>query len=558
MQNNQQIQEIKDRLPIEEVVSRYVKLEKSGINLKGLCPFHNEKSPSFFVAPHRGSFMCFGCGKKGDIFTFLQEIEGIEFFDALKQLAEQAGVQLELQKKDGDQKKDAYTILEKACLVFQSCLEKDINAQEYLTKRGLSRQTISQFRLGYIPDEWNILHTELKKSFEEKDILESGLVIKSENGRIYDRFRGRIMFPIFDSSGKVIAFTGRVLIPEQKDTPKYVNSPETQLFSKSHVLYGLNFAKQAIRKHNFVILVEGQMDVIMSHQMGYPNTVASSGTAFTQDQLQMIAKITPNLLLAFDSDSAGLATTSKVWEMAINQGLDVKIAYYEGSKDPADTIKENPEVWKDVIKKSIHIIEFVARLVAKIPDERKRIKAYQERILPLLKRVHTYSEKNFFINKIADMLAINSAIIWSDLSINATNETSSVRQYEQFEKVEQEPVVNAYILFFEKENQDIRKKIDEFMNIYQLPLIKKEIVDDKKIFEIENLYGSNPETVKENFKETFAQYILVQLRIKNKELRSSLHSLTNQENEILKKIEEHKKLIHSIGAKDCQFINNMV
>lgn len=558
MQNNHQIQEIKERLPIEEVVSRYVKLDKSGINMKGLCPFHSEKSPSFFVAPHRGSFMCFGCGKKGDIFTFLQEIEGIEFFDALKLLAEQAGVKLESKNQEGDQKKDAYTVLEKACLLFQSCLEKDISAQEYLAQRGLTKQTISQFRIGYIPDEWNILYTELKKSFEEKDILESGLVIKNENGRVYDRFRGRIMFPIFDSSGKVIAFTGRVLIPEQKETPKYVNSPETQLFSKSHVLYGLNFAKQAIRKHNFVILVEGQMDVIMSHQIGYTNTVASSGTAFTQDQLQMISKLTPNLLLAFDSDGAGLATTAKVWEMAINQGLDVKIAYYEDAKDPADTIKENPEKWKDIIKKSIHIIEFVAQSVAKITDERKRIKAYQERIIPLLRRVQTYSEKNFFISKVAEMLSMGSAIIWSDLSLGAVENTVRTRQYEQLEKIEHAPIINSYIMFFEKHKDNLRKNIDEFMEKNKLPLISKEIHDDKKIFEIENQYDVDSKVAIENFKETFAQYILMQLKIKNKELRSMLQNKNDKEHEILKMIEETKKLIHSIGVKDCQFINNMV
>ncbi len=556
--NNQSIQEIKERLPVEEVVSRYVKLEKSGINLKGLCPFHGEKTPSFFVAPHRGSFMCFGCGKKGDIFTFVQEVEGIEFFDALKQLAEQAGVQLDLKQQESKEKKDAYAILEKACILFQNQLQKNISAQEYLANRGLSSQTISQFRIGFIPDEWNILYTELKKSFEEKEILESGLVIRNENGRIYDRFRGRIMFPIFDSNGKVIAFTGRVLIPEQKETPKYVNSPETALFSKSHVLYGLNFAKQAIRKHNFVILVEGQMDVIMSHQMGYSNTVASSGTAFTQDQLGMIAKLTPNLLLAFDSDSAGLATTAKVWEMAIQQGLDVKIAYYEDAKDPADTIKENPEIWKEIIKKSIHIIEFVTKLISKIPDERKRIKAYQEKVLPLLRRIQTYSEKNFFIDKIAQMLSMNSGIIWSDLSIDSNQDMTKVRQYEDVEKKDYESIINSYILFFEKNNPDLRKNINEFMNNYQILNINKDVIDDKKMFEIENVFETNPEDVKKNFKESFSQYMLVQLRIKNKELRNSLNNKTEEENEILQKIAEHKKLIHSIGVNDCHFINNMV
>jgi DNA primase len=485
MQNNQHVQEIKERLPIEEVVSRYVKLEKSGINLKGLCPFHSEKSPSFFVAPHRNSFMCFGCGKKGDVFTFIQEIEGIEFFDALKKLAEEAGVKLDLSGRDAKEKKDAYTILEKACLVFQSLLEKNIEAQEYLAGRGLSTQTIAQFRIGFIPDEWNILYTQLKDSFDEKDILESGLVVKNENGRVYDRFRGRIMFPIFDASGKVIAFTGRILNAETKETPKYVNSPETQLFSKSHVLYGLNFAKQAIRKHNFVILAEGQMDVIMSHQMGYSNTVASSGTAFTPDQLQMIAKLTPNLLLAFDSDSAGLSTTAKVWEMAVAQGLDVKIAYYDGAKDPADTIKEDPELWKSIIKQAVHIIEFVGHLIKKIPDERKRIKAYQEKILPLLRRVHTYSEKNFFINKIADMLSMNSAIIWSDIALVPTP-SNTTRQYQEFVKAAPEPVLNSYILFFEKNKPELRGEMEAFMAGYLIDPIDKEIIDEKKIFEIEN------------------------------------------------------------------------
>ncbi len=559
MQNNQQIQEIKERLPIEEVVSRYVKLDKSGINLKGLCPFHGEKTPSFFVAPHRGSFMCFGCGKKGDIFTFVQEIEGIEFFDALKLLAQQAGVTLELQKTDSKEKKDSYTILEKACLFFQNHLQKNIQAQEYLAKRGLNEQTIKQFRIGFIPDEWNLLYTELKNSFDEKEILESGLVIKHENGRVYDRFRGRIMFPIFDSNGKVIAFTGRVLIPEQKDTPKYVNSPETSLFSKSHVLYGLNFAKQSIRKHNFVILVEGQMDVIMSHQMGYSNTVASSGTAFTQDQLQIISKITPNLLLAFDSDTAGLATTAKVWEMAIHQGLDVKIAYYEDAKDPADTIRDNPELWKEIVKNSIHVIEFVSRLISKIADERKRLKAYQERILPLLKRVHTYSEKNFFIEKVSSILSINSSIIWSDLSLFGTdNQTGNVRQYERLDKVEQEPMVRAYVEFFVRQNSELKNLIKEFLSTYDISFSDEGDINEKKLFEIEEMYEKEEKRVKDEFKEVFSQFILFLLKNKNKELKLKLNTQKDDPLSILKKIEEHKKLIHTISNKDCHFINNMV
>lgn len=558
MSNQNQIQEIKERLPIEEVVSRYVKLEKTGINMKGVCPFHNEKTPSFFVAPHRGSFMCFGCGKKGDIFNFVQEIEGLEFFDVLKKLAEEAGVQLDTQSNEKKENENAYTILERACLFFETRLTQSIEAQDYLKSRGLTDATIKQFRIGYIEEGWHALHDELKKHHNEKEILESGLVIKNEKGNIYDRFRDRIMFPIFDSRGKVIAFTGRVLHQETKETPKYVNSPETQLFSKSHVLYGLNFAKQSIRKHNFVVLVEGQMDVIMSHQMGYSNTVASSGTAFTPDQLQIIKKQTSHLVLAFDSDSAGLATTAKVWEMAIAQDMDVKIAFYQDAKDPADIIKENSDEWKNIIKQSIHLIEFVTHLVAKIKDERKRIKAYQDKLLPLIKQVHTYSEKNFFINKIAELLSMNSSIIWSDVSIGNVQEEYKRRTYVQPEKIQLELILHTHISFFEKKNEGIREKINAFFREHDIPEIIEGDIDEKKLFEIENEFESDPELIKKNIKEYISQYALFQLRLISKKMRLQLHDSQNDENKILKQIEANKKLIHSIEQKNCQFINSVI
>lgn len=558
MSNQNQIQEIKERLPIEEVVSRYVKLEKTGINMKGLCPFHNEKTPSFFVAPHRGSFMCFGCGKKGDIFNFVQEVEGLEFFDVLKKLAEEAGVQLDTQSTEKKENENAYAILERACLFFEHRLTQSIEAKDYLKNRGLTDATIKQFRIGYVEEGWHALHDELKKHHSEKDILESGLVIKNEKGNIYDRFRDRIMFPIFDSRGKVIAFTGRVLHQETKETPKYVNSPETSLFSKSHVLYGLNFAKQSIRKHNFVILVEGQMDVIMSHQMGYSNTVASSGTAFTPDQLQIIKKQTPHLVLAFDSDSAGLATTAKVWEMAIAQNMDVKIAFYQDAKDPADIIKDNSDEWKNIIKQSIHLIEFVTHLVAKIKDERKRIKAYQDKLLPLLKQVHTYSEKNFFVNKIAELLSMNSAIIWSDVSMDQVQEEYRKRTYIQPDKIQFEPIVKTYISFFEKKDNKIREKINDFFRQNKINEITEGEIDEKILFEIENEFEKEIDTVKQNFKECISQYALNQLRLISKKLRFELQTANSDEHKILKQIEANKKLIHSIEQKNCQFINSVI
>lgn len=557
MQDNQKIQEIKERLPIEEVVSRYVKLERSGINLKGVCPFHNEKTPSFFVAPHRGSFMCFGCGKKGDIFTFVQEIEGIEFFDVLKKFAEETGISIESQYVEKKELKNAYTILEYACLFFEKQLKLFPQAQEYLVQRGLEESTIKKFRIGYVPDEWHLLHDELKKSFSEKEILESGLVIKNEKGNTYDRFRDRIMFPIFDTQGKVVAFTGRVLHGEQKEIPKYVNSPETNLYSKSHILYGLNFAKQSVRKHNFIILAEGQMDVIMSHQMGYTNTVASSGTAFTSDQLQIIKKHTPHLVLAFDSDSAGLATTAKVWEMAIAQEMDVKIAFYDGAKDPADIIKENANEWKEIVKKSIHIIEFIAHLVSKISDERKRIKAYQEKILPLLKKLHTYSEKNFFIEKISPLIQIEVSIIWSDVSMGNTQEVNQ-RVYIQPEKIQHQKILGAYITFFSQKNKDIYEKLTKIFEEFKIEKIDTTIYDEKKLFEIEEEYGVNEDRVKNSFKEYIAHYCITELKKKIKILRSELQNQSKDESSILKKIGVIKQHIQTVEKKDCQIINNIV
>ena len=258
---NSPVQKIKERLSIEDVVSSYIKLDQAGSNLKANCPFHNEKTPSFFVSPDRGSYYCFGCGAKGDIFSFVEEFEGLDFKGALKILANKAGVVLEQYNTEEESEKERlYRAMEEATKFYSQNLTKNEKAREYLKSRGLTENSIEDFRIGFAKDDWRELYNYLRsKNFTDKEIELAGLAKKSEKG-YYDRFRGRIMFPISDSSGRVIAFSGRLFIDDGKSA-KYLNSTDTPIFSKSAVLYGLDKAKDSIRKNNFSILVEGQFEI---------------------------------------------------------------------------------------------------------------------------------------------------------------------------------------------------------------------------------------------------------------------------------------------------------
>jgi len=301
------VENIKDRLSIEELVGQYVELKSAGSNLKGKCPFHSEKTPSFIVSPVRQTYHCFGCGVGGDIFTFVQEIEGLDFKGALKMLADKAGVELTFEQgMKKDEKDSLFSILESVTVHYVRNLEENKEALKYLEERGLTKETIKSFRIGLALNEWNGALDYLKTfGFSEKLIEEAGLIKKGDRG-FYDRFRSRIMFPINDNIGRVVAFSGRNfqfggLTPELKVEPaKYINSPETALYHKSKILYGYDRARQAIRKNNFSILVEGQMDLIATHQAKYTNTVALSGTALTQDHIKLLSRMSDNLVLSLE------------------------------------------------------------------------------------------------------------------------------------------------------------------------------------------------------------------------------------------------------------------
>ncbi|MEI6528415.1 MAG: DNA primase [bacterium] len=411
------VEQIKERLNIVDLLSSYIKLEKAGKNLKARCPFHNEKSPSFFVSPDRDSYYCFGCGAKGDIFTFVQEFEGLDFFGALKLLAERTGVEIVRENLQVKNDKEAiFTALEAAAQFFEANLPHAKDALAYLEKRGLSAKTIKDWRIGFVSEDWRTLYDYLKsRKYTDEQIEAAGLIKRNERS-FYDRFRGRIMFPIRDAAGRVVGFTGRILPGAKDDTAKYLNSPETSVFNKSRLLYGFDLAKLAIKKFDYSVIVEGQMDLLMCHQAGFDNTVATSGTALTPEHLQLLKRISNRVIMAFDGDRAGFAAATKAWILALSLGMEVKIAELPSGVDPADLILKDKDQWKNCLKNSMHIVDFqLAKIIAENLDERKVGLAVREKVLPFIAMIDSSIERSHFITKISEKLKIKEEALWDDL-----------------------------------------------------------------------------------------------------------------------------------------------
>ena len=524
---NSPVQKIKERLTIEEIVSSYIKLDKAGSNLKARCPFHNEKTPSFFISPDRGTYYCFGCGASGDIFTFVEEFEGLDFKGALKLLADRAGVQLEnfnpKDKENKSEKEKLYEVMEEATLYFENNLKENSSAAlgmgkkvlEYLKVRGLNERSIKDFRIGYAILDWRKLYDHLKsKNFSDTEIEKAGLAKKTEKG-MYDRFRGRVMFPITDSSGRVIAFSGRIFIDDEKSA-KYLNSPETPIFSKNAVLYGIDKAKDSIRKNNFSILVEGQMDLILSHQAGYKNTVASSGTALYDStvskenvvsNLGLVRRLTPNIVLAFDADKAGANATVRAGKIALSLGMDVKVAKMPEGVDPADLIlKTGVDAWRQVVKEAKHIIEFLLDKVLENykDDSRKAGREIREKILPFVSSIESSIEKMYFLKKISDQSGIGQGAIQDDLKkieqeLRHEKEETKLAIENVEKKLKKDPIERRLLgIAFWQENLK-NKKIDPELIFKKLEKVKEKYVDSKEnlIYEAEIFYGDGEDIEKD-------------------------------------------------------------
>lgn len=361
-----QVDEVKDKLDIVSVVSQYVQLKKAGVNHKGPCPFHNEKTPSFVVSEEKQIFHCFGCHKGGDVFTFVQEIEGIGFSEALELLADRAGVKLDKnkEKKVSKDKKERFKELhEEACKFFEKQLFESDDGKKvlkYLEKRGVHAETIKEFRLGFCPVGYEEMNTYLVKlGYKADEMLEAGLVSKSKIGddAVYDKYRGRLIFPIFDNLMKVCGFAGRALSKDQ--APKYLNSPEHFLYNKSKILYGFSHCKEAIREESKVVLVEGYFDMILPYQAGIKFVVATSGTALTKDQVKLISRYAGTVVTSFDADNAGMEATRRSFPLLVGADLSVKSIKGLHTKDPADYVAEGGDFLKLVLEAPDFLENFI-------------------------------------------------------------------------------------------------------------------------------------------------------------------------------------------------------
>ncbi|MDP3093620.1 MAG: DNA primase [bacterium] len=439
------IDDIKSRLDVVEVISSYIKLQKTGANWRAVCPFHSEKTPSFFVSPARQIWHCFGCGSGTTIFDFVMKIEGIEFGDALRLLAQKAGVELKPFHPESKELATArvrlYEILELACQFFEKQLEgKTIGAEarKYLLGRSISEESIKKWRLGYSPDVWQGLIDFLaSRGYGQPEIENAGLAIKKDAGGFYDRFRGRIMFPIFDINSQVIGFGGRVFAKkDEKEIAKYINTPATLLYDKSRTLYGLDKGKVEVRKKDFCILVEGYTDAILSHQTGIINVVASSGTALTPWQLKILRRYTENLHISFDMDIAGDSATKRGIDLALSQGFNIKVIVLPEGKDPAELIAKIPQAWEKAIQEAKSILEFYFdSTLAKFDKSKVEGKKEISRIiLPVIKKIPNKIEQTFWLQRLAKEINARE----EDLA----EEMAKVRLEEDVLGLEPEEIIN--------------------------------------------------------------------------------------------------------------------
>ncbi len=441
MTHNSVIQEIKDRLDVVTVIGRYVPLKKSGGSYKGLCPFHSEKTPSFHVFPQTGTWKCFGCGAGGDIFTFVEKKENLPFPDVLRMLAREAGVRLEEPRPEV---RDALNRLRdlhlQAASFFQSQLlagPEGKRARDYLARREINQETIEKFQLGYARDGWEHLIGYLRgKGFTLEEMVQGGLAIQRESGGAYDRFRNRLIIPIRDVQGRVIAFGGRILGDGE---PKYLNSPQTPIFDKSQVIFALDVAKRAIRAKDQVVLVEGYMDVISAHQRGFKNVVAAMGTSITPRQINILSRYSRNFVFALDADAAGaraawrgvqiaqeelsrrgvLIPTAHGFRTENRMLADVSVAIMPEGKDPDDVLRESPEMWRALIENAIPVVDYTLQQTAQQFDLTTAAGKSQfvQKILPTLSKIGDPIQRRHYIGKAAGMVRVREIDIEEALKL---------------------------------------------------------------------------------------------------------------------------------------------
>jgi len=465
------IEEIKARLNIVDLIGSYVHLEKSGVHYKACCPFHQERTPSFMVNEEKNMWHCFGCAKGGDVFAFVMEMEGLEFREALKMLAERAGVELPQYKgeeKNKETKDRIYELLELSTKFFEKQLEGEVGRKKiksYLTERGLSEESIHTFRLGYAPDGWHyLLDFLVGRGFRMDEIEQAGLILKKEGGSgYYDRFRDRIMFPIFDILGRTIGYSARVSPGSDESQAKYINTPETAVYHKSRALYGLFQAKLAMKQSAVTVVVEGNMDVIAMHQAGIQNTIAVSGTAFTDEQLAVLKRYGKEVKLFFDMDGAGQKASLRSTELALLQEMKVSIVALPFGKDAADMGRENPEKLREVVSASIPALQYfldasLKKYDASTADGKRKI---AEEYAEILVFVRNPIEQSFWIKELARVIQMDEKIVLGVVS-QTVNAKEKRERYTPFES-KKETSSRQSTTTFSRRSELLREELIGFM-----------------------------------------------------------------------------------------------
>ncbi len=548
-------EKIKERLTVDEVIGSYIHLIRAGQNFKANCPFHNEKSPSFFISPERASYYCFGCGEKGDIFSFVQKFEGVDFMGALKILADKAGIEIEKsfdpkKTEEQHQKERLYQLLESATIFFQKNLTQDAEALAYIRSRGLSTETLKEWRVGLSRNGWQTVHDHLKeKGYLVEEINQAGLIKRSDKGW-YDRFRNRIMFPIFDPSGRVIGYSARIWqkkvaeIAGNKSVSadaeaKYINSPETPLFNKSATLYGFNKAKNNFRTDDFALLVEGQIDLLLCHQAGTKNTVASSGTALTEQHVQLIKRFTDNLVIAYDADTAGINAGLRAWALALKDGLHVSVVVLPVGEDPASLILKSKDEWTKVLAGRVHVIDFcIQAILQHAKTQKEKDDQVKEKVIPLIAGLPSSIDRARYVSKIASEIMVAEAVIWEEIKKIPTITSQLPQQTAQTVKVSsttkkpdrsEKIISNLYGIYLMSKDdalgEEIKKVIgDEEWNILNLKY-SDSAPRSELLFETEAYYGDSEQLSKKT-KELMLN--LEEDTLKNK-FTATMYELTKAE-----------------------------
>lgn len=415
-----EIEQIKERLDLADIIGEYVSLKRVGGHFKGLCPFHQEKTPSFVVSPDKGIWHCFGCGAGGDVLSFVQRIESLDFPAALQILAERAGVELKrTAPAQRDERSRLFEVLDLvARLYHEVLLRQDVGkrARTYLHERGVRDETIEKFAIGYAPQVWDMVQRyATKKGFALAELIAAGLVGKNQQGKTYDRFRGRIMFPVHDVQGRVVAFGGRI-VPwtATGNEGKYVNSPETQLYEKRRTVYNLHRAKSALRSGQSCLVVEGYMDVVMVAQAGIEGVVASSGTAFTAEQVQLLKRFTTTLHFAFDADAAGVKAAQAATREALTAGMHVATVLLPEGKDPADVAAGDSAELKRMVSEPTSLVHLMLRQLSSANSSSGQ-NATLEALLPLLATVANPIQQGEMIQEVAATLHVPESVITKKL-----------------------------------------------------------------------------------------------------------------------------------------------